>query len=92
MGTISGNLTFDDWSPYVGIGWGNPVMPDTAFSAAIDIGIMFQTYDTMIDADGTASGTPQFEADLDQLEQDIDDDLDNFEFYPVIMFSLSYHF
>lgn len=92
IGTISGSLTFDEWSPYFGIGFGNPVRPDTAFSVSMDFGVIFTSYETEISADGTKSGDPIFQADLNDLKDDIDDDLDNFQFYPVLSFTVSYHF
>ncbi|HMP91005.1 MAG TPA: hypothetical protein PJ991_12445 [Kiritimatiellia bacterium] len=92
IGTIRGDIEFDSVAPYFGIGFGNAVRPDTALSFSFDFGVVFQTFDVALRANGTASGTPQFEADLNSLEDDIRDEMNRFKIYPVISFGISYHF
>jgi hypothetical protein len=92
IGTITGEVTFDDFAPYIGIGYGNPVRPDTSIGFSVDFGVMFQAYDLFIESDGTAANDPAFQSDLRILENDIDDELSKINIYPVLTFGLSYHF
>jgi len=92
IGTIRGEVEFDNVAPYFGIGVGNPVRPDTAFSFSFDFGFIFQTYEVSLSADGTATGSPAFQNDLDELKDDIEDEMNKFKIYPVISFGVAYHF
>lgn len=92
IGTINGVADFDDFAPYVGIGYGNAVLPDASLTFIVDFGVIFQTYDIEITSTGAAANDPAFQADLDELEQDIEDDLNRFKIYPVINFGIAYHF
>jgi opacity protein-like surface antigen len=78
--TIRGEAEYDSIAPYIGIGWGNPVQPDSAFTFTFDLGLMLQDY-TLKGADIPAG-----------LRSDIEDVLDYAKIYPVIMFGLHYHF
>ncbi len=92
IGTISGSVDFDPVAPYIGIGYGNPVTPDTAVSFIFDFGVIFQTYETKLTSNGTAANDPGFQEDLASLEKDIEDELDKVKIYPVINFGVAYHF
>ena len=92
IGTIRGEVEFDNVAPYLGIGVGNPVRPDTAVSFSFDFGVIFQTYDVSLAASGSAAGNPQFQNDLKELEDEIRDEMNKFKIYPVISFGVTYHF
>jgi hypothetical protein len=94
VGTLKGTADFKKWAPYAGIGYGNAVGgPDTVWNFVFDIGVMFQGKpDVDLTANGTMSGNPIFEDDLDELRKDVQDKADYFKFYPVISFGISYQF
>lgn len=93
IGTLTGQLDFEDSSPYFGIGFGNAIGPyEQTWSFVFDLGIIIQTFDATLAASGPASALPQFQADLKKEEQDLQDSLDQFEFYPVLQFGIAYHF
>lgn len=92
IGTISGTATFDEVAPYVGIGYGNAVRPDYSWTFVVDFGVIFQTYDIEISSNGTAADNPAFQADLAELQKDIEDEVDRLKIYPVINFGIAYHF
>jgi len=92
IGTINGDVEFDNVAPYVGIGYGNAVLPDASLTFVVDFGVIFQTYDIAITSSGTAANDPGFQEDLADLEQDIEDEVNRFKIYPVINFGIAYHF
>jgi opacity protein-like surface antigen len=92
IGTINGSVEFDPIAPYIGIGYGNAVLPDASLTFAVDFGVIFQTYDIEVSATGLASQDPTFQADLDELRSDIEDELNRLKIYPVISFGIAYHF
>ena len=93
IGTLRGQLDFEDMAPYVGIGFGNAIGPyEQTWSFVFDLGVIIQTFDATLEADGPAASIPQFQADLRKEEEELQDDLDGFEIYPVLQFGVAYHF
>lgn len=91
VGTLSGDVTFDDVSPYAGIGFGNAVAA-SSWSFVFDLGVVFQSYDVALSADGPVAQVPRFQQDLREEEQDIEDDLNAWKIYPVLSFGIGYRF
>lgn len=89
-GNLALDVTYDEAAPYLGIGWGNRVRGFSKVSFAVDAGVMFQgTPDVDLTNNGIA-GIDQ--DDLDAEADDIEDELENFELYPVISASLIFRF
>lgn len=91
------DLSFDDIAPYLGIGWGNAVGPDKRLGLSLDVGVLFQGAPQADFRAFAAEGAPAGVQDLlDQEiareEENIQDDLDGFEFYPVVSLGLSWKF
>jgi len=99
-----GDATYDarlaatiDWrtfAPYLGIGWGNSVKGGRlTFSS--DLGVMFTGSPTVRLAGEERSGAvdpADFEADLRREEANLNDELRDLKYYPVITFGVSYRF
>jgi hypothetical protein len=92
IGTIHGDAEFDNIAPYVGIGYGNAVLPDASLTFIVDFGVIFQTYEISLSATGSAANDPGFQEDLQSEEDDIQDEVDRLKIYPVINFGIAYHF
>jgi hypothetical protein len=102
VGQLEGELTFPNTiSPYVGIGYGNPVKRDRAFSFSIDLGVLFGgAPEVDLSASGPIAGPALqlpvvgslLEDAIEQEEDDIEDDLSDFKIYPVLTIGISYHF
>lgn len=93
LGNLSGTMEFRKWAPYLGLGFGNAVKPGATWTFSFDVGILFQgSPDVDLEADGIIALSPQFQADLAQEEEDIQDDVDVFRFYPVLAFGIAYLF
>lgn len=93
-GTVSGDVDFDNSvAPYVGIGWGNPVDNDTDLTFFCNLGVVFQgSPDVSLTATGTLANDPLFQQNLKYEEKELQDELDKFEYYPVITLGMSYKF
>lgn len=94
VGVMSGKVTFDDVAPYLGIGWGNAVGDGQRFSFALDLGVLFQgsPQAKLTAVGGLLASDPAFLADLRLEEQNLNNELDNFELYPVVGAGLAYRF
>lgn len=95
IGTLSGKFEVADAvSPYVGIGFGNTVGEDQLLTFTLDIGVVFQSYDSTLTSDGAGMTTPvdTFRKDLELEAQNLQKDLENFEIFPVVTLGLAWHF
>ena len=93
VGTLTGELDFNDVAPYIGIGWGNPFGKEGNWSFAIDLGVMFQgSADVDLSANGTLAGNAAFAANLAREEDNLEDEIDDYQYYPVIALGVSYRF
>jgi hypothetical protein len=91
VGTLNGELVFESVAPYVG--FGNAIGPyEQTWSFVFDLGVIIQTFDSTLTADGPISGDPTFQADLKKQQDDLQDSLDQFKIYPVLQFGVAYHF
>lgn len=89
-GSLGLDVEYDDAAPYLGIGWGNRVRGWSKVSFGFDAGVMLQgTPDVELTNNGV-TGISQ--SDLDQEEKDIEDELEEFEVYPVISASIIFRF
>jgi hypothetical protein len=82
-------------APYVGIGFGNAVGSDNRLTFAFDLGVMFQgTPRVELESGGLLAPTASFQADLAQLEADLNADLDKkyLKYYPVFSIGFAYQF
>ncbi len=90
VGTLTGNMSFDT-ALYGGIGFGNPIGSSVGISLDLGIGVRSEPVVTL-DATGTATNDPTFQADLRQEEMDIQEDANLLRYYPVISLSISIGF
>lgn len=102
-GKVTAAIDFKSLAPYFGIGWGNALRGGKWYLGS-DIGVMLQgtpqaslTASGQFDRQGLAVVTvnandPVFQAELRREEQNLQDQMDDFELYPVINLSLGYRF
>lgn len=93
VGTLQGDVTYDVIAPYLGFGYGATLL-EGALSVGFDMGVMYQgAADVDLDAEGGAlQGSAVLEDNLALEEQDLEDDLDDYRFYPVIGLAVIYRF
>ena len=85
-------MSFGNVSPYLGIGWGNPVARDKGWGMTSDIGVLFQgsprTNLTATCSPSPCSGTTQGNVATENAK--LQSDLKNFKFWPVVSVGISY--
>ncbi|MEE4360371.1 MAG: hypothetical protein V2I63_02475 [Pseudomonadales bacterium] len=91
------SLGFDDFAPYVGIGWGNAVGPGKRFGVTFDLGVYLQgapqaSFRAFASPSAPAGAQALLDAEVAREQAEIQNDLDDFEFYPVLSLGLSYKF
>ena len=94
MGSLDSKIEFDKFAPYIGLGWGNDAH-DKGWGFTFDLGVLYH-------GKGKGTLTPKDVSplvDRDELdrhikneEQTINDDLSDYQFYPVIAFGVNYSF
>ncbi len=93
IGRLQGDIDYNLIAPYVGLGWGNPVHKDSNWTFFLDLGVAYQgAADVRLTASGAVASDPEFQRNLQQEEEDLEDDLDRFNYYPVVALGLTYKF
>ncbi len=97
-GGIDGKLKFgDSVQPYVGVGWGRKAGREPGLSFTAEVGVLFLDPSVDLDANVNAGGTNSLnQTELDDrlagVERDAEDDLADFEIWPVLSLGLNYAF
>ena len=83
--------------PYVGIGWGRGAGGEGGFSLTVDLGVAMLDPEIELEADvnpGGTNGLSQAELDslLKEMEGDAEDELDDYELWPVFAVGVNYAF
>ncbi len=94
IGTITGTMEFDEFAPYLGIGWSTVHPQEKGWGIALDLGVLFQGSPTIssLTATGPLAGNAAFLADLEKEKQEIEDDIDSYRYYPVVSVIATYKF
>lgn len=88
VGTLNGGMTFNSLSPYIGIGWGNPVTNGKGWGFVADLGLLYQgTPKATLTTTGTAIGLA---ASVAAEQAKLQSALNGFTWYPVAMAGISY--
>lgn len=92
VGRLEGDIGFDSLAPYVGIGWGRAVAEGFAFS--FDLGLMIQGEPEveLRSVGGSQSNNAILINEVEREEQELQDDVDDFDMYPVVSLGVSYSF
>lgn len=101
LGTLDAEADFDPVVPYVGLGWGNAVRTDQKLGFSFEIGAMFA-------GEADIELTPRLPADspiatnplarqalqilLDREEADWEEEVAEYDIYPVVSIGLTYKF
>jgi len=103
-GTLHGNADFNKLAPYLGIGWNHVFGAHDRWSVGFDLGVMYQgSPDISLSAEGTYSevGNPgnsgtvdsaTFQDDLRREEANLEKELEDYKYYPVLAVTLVYRF
>jgi len=95
-GTIDGNIEFRSAAPYLGLGWGNAVEKGKGWGFTSDLGVVFQGSPTSnLTSSGcaaTAQVCAQLYNDLNVENANLEQKTNNFKYYPVVRFGVTYSF
>lgn len=104
VGTLNSDVGFKSSAPYLGLGWGNAIKGYKNFNFSVDAGVLFQgSPNAQLSGTGTATPTaggaavdisndPIFLAELEKEETNLNNDLKDFKYFPVISLGVSYNF
>jgi hypothetical protein len=94
VGQLNGAAEFEQAAPYVGIAWDNALFSDNALSFYARAGVMMSgSADvTLAASGGTLSDDPTFQQLLAQEEAEIEDEIDDYELFPVVGVGVSWRF
>ena len=95
VGAIDGTVDFKQAAPYVGLGYGRPIGKGLSFTA--DLGVLFQGSPRTTLTATCAPGLPaptcsQLQSDVAAEQAQLNDDLHNYQYYPVVSIGLAYVF
>ena len=92
VGRLEGDISFDSYAPYLGLGWGRSI--SDGFSFVFDLGMVFQGEPTvnLQTVGGTLSNNPLLLDEVEREEQELQEDANDFDIYPVVSLGLFYNF
>lgn len=91
VGQLSGSAGFDSLAPYAGIGFDLRLLDTLGLS--IDLGVLMQgSADLSLGASGPIASDPTFQSQLEAERRELQDELDDYDMYPVLSLGLSWNF
>jgi|GEM_PF-478626 len=93
VGSLKGTMSFANVSPYLGIGWGNPVAKDKGWGMVTDIGVLFQgspRTNLVATCAPTSTQCTALQSDTAAENAKLQSDLKNFKWWPVVSIGISY--
>ena len=92
LGTTNLHVDLGGTQPYLGLGFGNAVSSDGRFSFAFDLGVVFQDVKVTITPSDSCQADPNCRDEAAREEANLNEDVEDFDLYPVISLGLSYKF
>ncbi len=91
VGTLRAGADFDTLAPYVGVGL-DFRLADT-IGLNFDAGVLQQgSASVSMSADGPLAGDALFQAELESERAELEDELDDYDLYPVVSIGISWNF
>ncbi len=91
IGTLRSTTSFESTAPYLGFGFDFRAFDKVGIN--LDFGFLWQDSPIVtMTSDGTLSGDPVFDAALELERQELENDLEDFEVYPVISLGFAVNF
>ncbi|ANB01867.1 hypothetical protein [Ectothiorhodospira sp. BSL-9] len=93
QGSLDATIDWRSFAPYLGIGYGNAVQGGR-WSFAFDAGVMF-TGSPDVSLKGRVNDPAlqdEFDQDVRREQEELQDDLDDFKYYPVVSLGVTYRF
>ncbi len=96
VGRVRGRADFRQTSPYIGIGWGDATRAGKSFGLTVELGLLYQGSSSVrlaaTDCNLPQLACAQLASDLRAEEAELEDDLDDYEWWPVLNVGLTFRF
>jgi hypothetical protein len=94
VGTLTGSVDLEDTAPFVGLGWDTTFQGNGGIGFKLIAGAMFTGTPeaNLTSTGGTLSNDANFQQQLATEEQNLQDDIDDYEIYPVLQAGLTFSF
>jgi hypothetical protein len=96
VGLLTGHIDYRRAAPYVGVGWGNALAPNSRWTSNIDLGVFYQgNPNVKLSSVGCTTSETVCKAlasDVAVERQVLRDDSNSFKVYPVVRASIGYKF
>jgi len=94
VGTLAGSAKLEDTAPFVGLGWDTTFQGEGAFGFKLIAGAMFtgSPQVNLKSTGGSLSSDTAFQNQLAIEEQNLQDEVDDYEIYPVVQAGLTFRF
>lgn len=89
--SVHGRVSFEGTATYAGFGWGGAFGRNKGFYFGVDLGVMSQG-DPQVDVVVIDNTNTISQQDVEQERQDLEDELDGIDLWPVISVSLGFRF
>jgi len=90
VGAVNGTIDFNNFSPYLGIGWGDAISSGSPLGFSFELGALYQGKPST--SISTTKSVPGLSASIAAEKKKLDDSLKNFRFYPVIAVGVNWKF
>jgi hypothetical protein len=91
VGTLTSTTSFDETSPYVGVGYDFEIFGKVGLN--FDLGVLWQGEPSVtLQADGIATSLPAFQAALEAERLQLEDDVNDYKAWPVLSLGFVYNF
>jgi hypothetical protein len=94
LGQLSLDAEMENVAPFVGLGWDTTFQGDSPIGFKLLVGAMFTGTPSvnLTASGGTLSNDPAFQAEVAKEERNLQDDVNDFEVYPVAQIGLTFRF
>lgn len=94
VGDLAADVDLEDTAPFVGLGWDSTFQGSGNIGFKLVAGAMFtgSPQVNLSSTGGSLSNDPTFQAELAEEEADLQEDIDDFEIYPVVQAGLTVRF
>jgi hypothetical protein len=93
IGQLDGHITFNSWAPYVGVGWNTLGSTDKGLGLELGLGVFYQgSPKVSLNASGPVASVPLANHDVLVEQQKLQDDWNNYRYYPVVNLGLVFRF
>lgn len=94
VGSLNGQIEFESVAPYLGIGFASAPKAGRGMTFSFDLGVLYQREPNVVltVACGTTPRCAQLQSDVAAEVAELQNDLKDYEFYPVVSFGIGYRF